>query len=81
MDLRDRIKEIIKNRFLTKEISTTGTGATFTPGTGEQYATPKAFRKKGTKPVIYYYKLGFKPVNKTKLRKAAKGIEVVDIYK
>jgi len=63
------------------EISTTGTGATFTPGKGEQYASPKAFQKKGNKPVIYYYKLGFKPVNKTKLRKASKGIEVIDIYK
>ena len=31
---------------LKKEMSTTGTGASFTPGTGGQYATSKAFKKK-----------------------------------
>jgi len=31
---------------LKKEMSTTGTGASFAPGTGGQYATPKAFKKK-----------------------------------
>ena len=31
---------------LNKEMSTTGTGASFTSGTGAQYATPKAFKKK-----------------------------------
>lgn len=31
---------------LKKEMSTTGTGASFTPGTGAQYASPKAFKKK-----------------------------------
>ena len=30
-------------------MSTTGTGASFTPGTGEQYATPKAFKIKKSK--------------------------------
>jgi hypothetical protein len=76
MDLRNRIKEIIKKRFLTKEISSTGTGASFTPGEGAQYAAGNR-----SKPVVYYYKLGFKPVNKKELRKKAKGIEVIDIYK
>ena len=28
------------------EMSSTGTGATVTAGTGEQYSTPKAFNKK-----------------------------------
>ena len=36
----------LKIKGLNKEISTTGTGASFTPGTGAQYATPKAFKKK-----------------------------------
>ena len=31
---------------LKKEMSTTGTGASFTPGTGAQYASPKSFKKK-----------------------------------
>ena len=49
-----------------KEISTTGGGAgaaSFTPGTGMQYATPYAFRLKGKKPNIKAYKeLGYKEV-------------------
>lgn len=36
----------IKIKGLNKEMSTTGTGASFTAGTGAQYATPKAFKKK-----------------------------------
>ena len=36
----------LKIKGLNKEKSTTGTGASFTPGTGAQYATPKAFKKK-----------------------------------
>jgi hypothetical protein len=55
----DKIKESIKKKI--KEMSATGTGASFTPGTGENYATPVA----GKAP-IYYYKLGFKPVKTTK---------------
>ena len=43
-----------------KETSMTGTGASFTAGSGENYAAPFAFNKntnaKGTKN-IYYYKL------------------------
>ena len=48
------------------EISTTGGGAgaaSFTPGTGAQYATPYAFRKKGQKPNIKSYEeFGYKLV-------------------
>ena len=36
---------------LRQETSMTGTGATFTPGTGEQMATNKAFKKKAKKEV------------------------------
>ena len=61
------------------EISTTGGGNSFSSqaGEGPQYATPKAFGK----APIYYYKLGYKPVNKKSLRKKAKGIEVKDLWK
>ena len=52
---------------MTSEISSTGGGAgaaSFTPGTGAQYATPFAFRKKGQKADDKAYKeLGYKEVN------------------
>jgi len=51
---------------MTNEMSTTGGGAgaaSFTPGTGGQYATPFAFRKKGQKVDDKAYKeLGYKKV-------------------
>ena len=66
------------------EVSTTGGTASFTPGTGAQYATPFAFNKnkkaKGTAS-NYYYKLGYKPVDKEKLRKQAKGTETIQLFK
>ena len=40
-ELIQKIKEVLA------EMSTTGTGASFSPGAGEQYATPFAFSKKG----------------------------------
>ena len=55
----------IKNQL--EEVSVTGGSASFTPGTGAQYATPFAFNKNkkadGTAR-NYYYKLGYKPVPK-----------------
>jgi predicted transport protein len=38
----------LKIKGLKKEMSTTGTGASFAPGTGAQYASPKAFKIKQT---------------------------------
>lgn len=58
--------ELIKTTI--KEISSTGTGASFTSGQGEQYATPYAF-KKGTgdnKATNYIKKLGFTKVQRPK---------------
>ena len=76
-----RLKEIILKKL--SEESATGTGASFTAGAGENYATPAAFNPntnaKGTKN-IYYYKLGFKPVNAKALNKAAKGIDVKKLW-
>ena len=81
MSKKEKIKELIQKRL--KEISATGTGASFTAGTGANYATPYAFnpnkKAKGAKN-IYYYKLGFKPVNRKALNKAAKGIEVKHLW-
>lgn len=66
-----------------EEISVSGggtAGASFTPGTGEQYATPFAFNKnkkaKGSAS-NYYYKLGFKPVPK-KIK--GSGLEVKQLF-
>jgi hypothetical protein len=47
-----------------KEVSATGTGASFTPGSGEQIATPFAFnpnkKASGSQGAKYSYKLGYK---------------------
>lgn len=81
MSTKEKIKELIQKRL--KEESATGTGASFTAGAGENYATPNAFnpnkKAKGTAH-NYYYKLGFKPVNQKALNKAAKGIEVKHLW-
>ena len=81
MSTKTKIKEFVQKRL--KEISATGTGASFTAGTGANYATPYAFnpnkKAKGAKN-IYYYKLGFKPVDQKALNKAAKGIEVKQLW-
>ena len=78
----DKYQYKINNK--VKEASMTGTGASFSPGSGENYATPYAFNKntnaKGTKN-IYYYKLGYKPVNRKALNKQAKGIDHKDLWK
>jgi hypothetical protein len=73
--MKERIREIIKK--VLNEMSATGTGASFTPGTGMNYATPVA----GVAPNYYVKKLGFKLVNKKKLHKQAKGIESKQLWK
>jgi hypothetical protein len=73
MSKRDTIKDLVIKRL--KEESATGTGASFTAGEGVNYATPVAGKAKN-----YYYKLGFKPVNRKALNKAAKGIEVKQLW-
>jgi len=67
-----------------EEMSTTGGGAgsaTFTPGTGMQYATPYAFRLKGSKPNDKTYKeLGYKEL-KEFFYKGASPDEMIKIIK
>ena len=73
MSNKEQIKELIRK--YVQEISSTGTGASYTSGpTGENYA-PVAGKAKN-----YYYKLGFKPVNRKVLNKKAKGIEVKQLF-
>ena len=45
--LRELIRELIKTEL--EEANTTGTGTSFNAGSGEAYATPFAFAKKGKK--------------------------------
>ena len=60
-------KEDIIGLNLEEQSSTSQGGFAAAGGSGAQYATPFAFKKKGKKgPSIYYYKLGFKPVPKIK---------------
>ena len=72
-NIKNKIKELIKNRI--KEESATGTSANFVAGEGENYPTPVAGNAN-----VYYYKLGFKPVNRKKLNKQAKGIDVKQLW-
>ena len=68
----------IKNQL--EEVSVTGGSASFSPGTGAQYATPFAFnpnKKADGTARNYYYKLGFKPVPK-KIK--GSGIEVKQLF-
>ena len=45
----DKVEDIMKKHFNIDEASMTGTGASFTPGVGMGYATPRAFKKKNKK--------------------------------
>lgn len=75
----DRIRQLIQS--VLKETSATSQGgASFSPGAGEQYATPRSFNKnKNAKGAAskYYYKLGYKAVpNKIK----GSGLEVKQLF-
>lgn len=63
---RARLREIVKE--VLDEVSTTGTGATFTPGQGAQYATPYAFskNKKDNRATKYLKKFGYKKAERPK---------------
>ena len=65
--LAQLIKELLYEELY--EISTTGTGASFTPGAGAQYATPAAFAKKGqgdNRATQFLKKIGYKKVERPK---------------
>jgi len=78
--LRNRLSRVIKKYKELKEVSATGGSATFTPGEGAQYATPRAFTKDSKskkRKNIYYYKMGYKDVPK-KIK--GSGLEVKKLY-
>ena len=84
------------------EMATTGGSASFTPGTGAQYATPFAFKKtkkevnesspgatlgpgpkaneEGVKDNAYVKQFKYQLVDRNKLNKQAKGIEVKHLW-
>lgn len=63
--LRELVREVLSE---LQEANVTGGTATFSPGTGAQYATPFAFTKKGRKnrATKYGEKLGYSTVKKKK---------------
>lgn len=66
--MKEELAEILREyiREVLAETSTTGTGASFTPGTGAQYATPAAFSKddRDNRAVQFLKKMGFKKVKR-----------------
>ena len=81
----EEYRRITMNEGELDEMSTTGGGAgsaTFTSGTGGQYATPFAFRKKGQKADDKAYKeLGYKEVNEIKVDHDFSEKELVRVLK
>jgi len=74
--------EVIKAiQEVLQEMSTTGGGASFTPGSGEQYATPFAFSKKGqgkNAATKQGERLGFKTVERPKRPSHTKMFDYLD---
>ena len=66
--MKEELAEILREyiREVLAETSTTGTGASFTPGTGAQYATPAAFSKddRDNRAFQFLKKMGFKKVER-----------------
>ncbi len=78
------LKELIRKSLGEESATGAGAGAaTFIPGEGANYATPNAFnpnkKAKGAKN-IYYYKLGWKPVDAEKLHKQSKVIDHKNLW-
>jgi hypothetical protein len=75
---RSELKQLVRE--IVTELSSTGTGATFTAGTGAQYATPFAFSKKGVKnrATKFQEKMGMKVVKPKKRPYSTKLIDYLD---
>lgn len=63
-ELEELLREYIKEQL--SEISATGTGASFSPGAGAQYATPNAFSRsdRDNRATQFLKKMGFKKVER-----------------
>jgi hypothetical protein len=75
--LRNQLRTYLRNEYPQEYAKMKGVDEISTSGAAGSYDTKYAF---GKKPVNYYYKLGYKPVNKKELRKKAKGIEVKQLF-
>ena len=76
-EVEELLREYIKEQL--SEISATGTGASFTPGTGAQYATPAAFSKddRDNRATQFLKKMGFKKVERPKRPSSTKTADFV----
>ena len=70
----------IKIKGIKKEMSTTGTGASFTPGVGAQYATAKAFKKKKTEEGPNWSKLRQGQLGIAKTSPVSKQVDVSEPF-
>jgi len=73
-DLMKLVKEVLD------EMSMTGTGASFTPGQGEQYATPYAFKKGSgdNRAVKFLKKIGYTKAERPKRPSHTKLFDYLD---
>ena len=76
--LRNQLRTYLRNNYPEEYAKMKGVDEVSTSANAGAYDTKYAF---GEKPAKYYYKLGYKPVNKKKLRKQAKGVDSVDLWK
>ena len=76
--LRNRLRTYLRTTHPDEYAKIKGIDEISTSADAGAYNTKHAF---GEKPAKYYYKLGYKPVDKKKLRKQAKGIDSVDLWK
>ena len=77
--MKEELAEILREyiREVLAETSTTGTGASFTPGTGAQYATPAAFSKddRDNRATQFLKKMGFKKAERPKRPSSTKLVD------
>lgn len=76
--LRNRLRTYLRNNHPDEYAKIKGIDEISTSADAGAYNTKHAF---GEKPAKYYYKLGYKPVDKKKLRNQAKGVDSVDLWK
>ena len=83
-EIRERLSKVVKETLSSSDIhaeaNVTGTGASFTPGEGAQYATPAAFmvNKAGkNRATKFLEKLGFKTVERPKRPSSTKTADFV----
>lgn len=76
--LNEKLKAIIQS--VVKEMSATGTGASYTPGPGIATATPVVKKKNTAKNASEYIKAGYKLVDSKKLAKNSKAIDTKQLW-